>query len=111
MKGGVSVNVKKKGNRGEIELLNLLQSCGISAIRNDQTFTGGQGNPDIDACIRGKPYHIEVKRVEHLNVNEAMNQAVRDADEQHTPVVIHRRNRSVWLVTMRLNDFLKEAEP
>lgn len=52
--------------------------------------------------------HIEVKRVERLNVPEAMDQATRDADRfGGFPALFHRRSRSPWLVTMRLVDWLE----
>lgn len=60
--------------------------------------------------ISGLPgVHIEVKRVERLNISEAMAQAVRDADRFNDglPAVFHRRNREQWLVTLRLDDFMK----
>ena len=52
--------------------------------------------------------HMEVKRVERLNVSEAMKQATRDAERFHdgAPAVFHRRNREPWLVTMKLEDWL-----
>ena len=52
--------------------------------------------------------HIEYKRVERLNISEAMAQAVRDADrfQDGAPTVFHRRNREPWLVTMRLCDWI-----
>lgn len=53
--------------------------------------------------------HIEVKRVERLNVGEAMGQAIRDAGRFHdgVPVLFHRRNRQPWLVTMRFEDWIR----
>lgn len=57
------------------------------------------GLPDI---------HIECKRNERMNVLEAMKQAVRDAAKfGGTPALFHRRNRSGWLVTMRLPDWME----
>lgn len=38
----------------------------------------------------------------------AMNQAVRDAREGEIPVVMHRKNRTEWIVTMRLEDWMKD---
>ena len=51
--------------------------------------------------------HIECKRVERLNIFEAMKQAVRDADAAEVPAVFHRKNREGWLVTMKLEDWIK----
>ena len=52
--------------------------------------------------------HIEVKRVERLNLEEAMRQSIRDAErfKDGWPCVVHRKNRFPWLVTMRLMDWL-----
>lgn len=52
--------------------------------------------------------HVECKRVERLNVSQAMAQAVRDAErfQDGAPAVFHRRNREPWLVTMQLEDWL-----
>ena len=93
---------KRKGNRGEFELVGILREYGIDACRNDQYLIGGRGNPDVYAEIHGKPFHIEVKRVERLNVTAAVHQATRDAESGYLPVVAHRRNREPWLVTVPL---------
>lgn len=60
------------------------------------------------------------KRVERLNIEDAMRQAVDDTGaeilpfgEEIYPAVFHRRNRGTWLVTMRLEDWIalyKERE-
>ena len=83
----------------------ILTAAGFPASRNDQTFIGGVGNPDISA--EGlEAYHIEVKRVERLNLGAAMEQAEHDAAGK-IPVVVHRRNNRPWLITLKLTDFLK----
>ena len=101
------MNAKRKGTAGEHELVNLLQGYGIRAYRNDQIFKGGKGNPDVSAEIAGTPIHFEVKRVERLNVSEAVAQAERDAAQGHFPAVAHRRNREKWLLTVPLVPFLE----
>ncbi len=98
-------NPKAKGSAGERELAALLTEAGYPAHRNDQRDVGGWNNPDISAeGLEG--YHFEVKRVERLNVGEAMHQAERDAAGR-VPLVAHRRNRQPWLVTMHLTDWLR----
>ena len=99
------MNSKHKGSEGERELCAYLTHAGYPAHRNEQRFVGGRGNPDVTA--EGlENLHIEVKRVEHLNIGAAMAQATADAAGR-TPVVIHRRNRQPWLITMKLSDYLK----
>ena len=100
-------NVKRKGTAGENELAKLLRSKGIRAYRNDQIYKGGKDNPDVSAEVFDVPLHIEVKRVERLNVSEAVNQAVQDAAQGTLPVVAHRRNRESWLVTIPLLPLLE----
>ena len=100
------MNVKRKGTAGENELAEILRRSGVRAYRNDQIFRGGKGNPDVFAEIAEIPLHIEVKRVERLNVSEAMKQAISDRATGHFPVLCHRRNREKWLVTMPLDELL-----
>ena len=108
------MNVKRKGTGGENELAAILRDAGIRAYRNDQIYRGGKGNPDVSAEVYGLPLHIEVKRVEKLNVPEAVKQAISDAAEGYLPIVAHRRNREQWLITLPLAallDVLKEGGP
>jgi len=97
---------KSKGSAGERELVNLLQGYGIRAYRNDQIYKSGKGNPDVSAEIAGQQIHLEVKRVEKLNVSAAVSQAERDAAKGHFPALAHRRNREHWLLTVPLVPFL-----
>ena len=102
------MNSKAKGSAGERELAAILTAEGFDARRNDQRYTGGVGNPDVTA--EGlEQYHIETKRTERLRLGEAMQQAIHDADGK-IPLVMHRRSRQPWLVTMRLSDWLKQMK-
>jgi Holliday junction resolvase len=96
------INAIKKGKEGELELANILKEKGYETRRGRQ-YNGLEGKD-----IVGLPgIHPEVKRVEHLNVSEAMKQAIKDADVTEFPIVFHRKNREDWLVTMRLEDWLE----
>ena len=95
---------QRKGRGGELELAGILEEHGIPAR------PGGALNFGTIPDITGVPgIHVEVKRVEKLNVPEAMAQAIRDSQKfkDGMPALFHRRNRSPWLVTMRLDDWLK----
>lgn len=50
--------------------------------------------------------HVECKRVERLNIYDAIAQAVRDAKDS-IPAVFHRKNNCEWLVTMRMDDWIQ----
>lgn len=51
--------------------------------------------------------HFEVKCVERLNIYDAMDQATRDAGQQKTPFVCHKRNFRSFLVTMDGETFFR----
>lgn len=51
--------------------------------------------------------HIECKRVEKLNLYDAVGQAKRDSKKEQIPTVFHRKNNYKWLVTMELDDWIK----
>lgn len=99
-------NSKRKGNAGERELLGILQQAGLDAHRNDQRYVGGYENPDIALNVNGQRWHVECKRAERLNIHAAYQQAEHDAGADSLPVVMHRRNRESWFVTMKLDDLL-----
>ena len=94
---------QRKGRAGELELAKLLQGYGYQIDPGRADSYGTQ--PDIT----GLPgVHIEVKRVEKLNVPAAFAQARRDSEKfrDGVPALFHRRNREPWLVTMSLEDWL-----
>lgn len=94
---------QRKGADGERELAALLHQYGHEVRRGGSLSYGSL--PDL----YGLPgVHIEVKRVERLNLAEAMKQAERDAErfKDGFPTVFHRRNRGEWLVTMRLANWV-----
>lgn len=100
----MAINSRAKGAAGERELANLLKKYGYTKARRSQQYCGANGDADITDALDG--IHIECKRVERLNIDDAMAQAVADAREGETPAVFHRKNRKGWLVTMRLDDWL-----
>lgn len=98
------VNGKKKGSAGELELSNKLKEFGFDTRRTQQ-YCGNSGEA---ADIIGLPgVHIECKRVEALNIDLAMDQAVNDAVDANVPMVFHRKNKTPWKVTMLLEDFVE----
>ena len=97
------MNSRNKGKRGELEAAHLLKKYGYDARRGQQ-FCGANG----DADVVGLPYiHLEIKRVEKLNIDEALSQSIRDAKDDEIPVVMHRKNRTEWKITMRLEDWIE----
>lgn len=104
----MAINSKQKGKRGELELCNELKKYGYDCRRTVQ-YNGkaDEGEADI---VGLEGIRIECKRVEKLNLYDAMEQAKRDAKDGNLPAVFHRKNRHNWLVTMELDDFMKLYE-
>lgn len=97
------INSREKGKAGEREFAALCRKHGFENARRGQQYNGldGQDVVGLDGI------HIEVKRVERLNIEQALQQAERDKKENEIPIVAHRRNRESWKITMRAEDWFK----
>lgn len=116
-----AMNIRRKGADGEREIANILRGYGYNTFRGQQ-HDGSKGEADVE----GLPFvHIEVKRVEALNIDSAMDQACRDSfaesirrGQNMIPAVFHRKNddrkrgstRGRWKVTLFLDDFMRLYE-
>lgn len=97
------INSREKGKRAERQLAKKLREYGYDAKRGVQ-YSGSPDSPDVTGLPR---IHIEAKHVERLNILDAMEQSKRDAGADEIPVVMHKRNHTEWLCTLRLDDFMK----
>ena len=96
------INSKKKGAKGERELASRLRDYGYDCRRGQQ-YNGLEGEDVV-----GLDYiHCEVKRVQALNLDDAMEQAKGDSKDNQLPAVFHRKNNKKWKVTMELDDWIK----
>ncbi len=91
------MNSRAKGKRGERQWRDELRAHGYPARRGQQ-FAGSPDSPDV-VCDALKWIHFEVKSVERLHLQDAMDQARRDAGGK-VPIVAHRRSFHDWLITM-----------
>lgn len=72
--------------------------------------TNGKLEQSLADCEGLDGIHIEVKRVEQLNIDNAIEQSVRDLEtkkEKKLPAVFHRKNRKKWKCTMYFEDWIK----
>jgi hypothetical protein len=110
------MNSREKGKRGERQWRDELRAQGYAARRGQQ-FSGSPESPDV-VCDSLPWIHFEVKAVERLNIEEAMEQARRDANRgprdhgpqtthRKIPIVAHRRVYRPWLVTMEAEAFFQ----
>ena len=99
------INSLKKGKRGEREFVQFCKKHGFLEVRRGQQYSGIEGED-----IVGLPFiHVEVKfygKKEDLNIQKALEQAIRDADDK-IPVVAWRINHQRgWNIVMRTVDFV-----
>lgn len=98
------MNSRQKGKRGEREWAKVLNdNFGLTAKRGVQ-YQGSANSPDVVGSWKGT--HPEVKRVEDLDIDAAITQAVNDAGFGNIPYVAHRKNNQPWLITVRVSDLV-----
>lgn len=98
----MAINGRCKGKHGELEACAVLRDLFGWVARRSQQFCGRGGTDDIQVA-QTPGLFWEVKRVEQLNVHKSLRKAASDAGRR-CPVLLHRRNRSEWLLTIRLID-------
>lgn len=96
----MSKKEREKGKRGERAWAKVCREYGFDCRRTSQ-YCGQTGDAADVVGIPG--IHQEVKFVERLNVQDAMDQAKRDAAAKGNgdmPIVAHKKSNCEWLVTM-----------
>lgn len=97
------INSRQKGAAAERELATLLVERGYVRARRGQQFKGGAESPDV---VGLDGFHVECKRVEQGNLYKWLDQAIKDAGDKSTPLVVHRKNKREWVAILRFDDFL-----
>ena len=100
----MTINSRQKGARGERLWRDQLRANGYEAARGQQ-FAGGNDSPDVK-CPDLPRLHVEVKFVEKLNLQTAVDQAKRDGCGKPW-IVAHKRKNTPWLVTMDADLFFE----
>ena len=98
------MNSREKGKRGERQWRDELRAHGYVARRGQQ-FCGSPESPDV-VCDSLPWIHFEVKAVQKLSIEDAMDQARRDGHGK-VAIVAHRRNFRPWLVTIEAETFFQ----
>lgn len=102
---------RTKGARGEREAAAYLTDLlGVPFERSiGQTRRGGDEVPDI-VSARLPDLHVEVKRTKrNPQILAALRQAVQDAGDL-LPLVLSRRDREGWTLTIRADDLPRLLE-
>ena len=96
-----------KGKVGEREAAAEIARLFRVDARRGRQFSGSDDSPDIRTSI--PRVHFEVKRVESLRINAALDQAICDAGAS-IPVVLHKQNHRPWVAIVRLDDLPELAK-
>lgn len=97
------INSREKGKAGEREFAALCRKHGFENARRGQQYSGLEGKDVVGLA----GVHVEVKRIERLNLSKAMKQAIEDSSEGEIPIVAHRKNRENWKITMLADDWFE----
>lgn len=96
----MSKKSRDKGLVGEREVKAAFQLAGF-----DARGTEGQGD-HLVVCAAGVTLHVEVKRAEALRMSDWSKQAEGEAPQGTLPLLIYRRSREPWRVSIKLDDLL-----
>lgn len=103
------MNSRSKGKRGELEFASYLKKfqmgdgSPIEARRGVQFGCGSLENPDV---ISSLPVHWEVKRTNRLRLQDALDQAINDADGALPPIVAFKANHQNWIAILPMEDMM-----
>jgi hypothetical protein len=100
-------NSRQKGKRGELDAAETLRRLFSWNARRTQQFKGTSDSSDVEVAETPDAFW-EIKREERLNVFNALATAVEEAGPK-LPILMHRRNNTDWLVTVRLVDLMRLA--
>lgn len=99
------INSKAKGKRGELFVVNKFKDYGYNNAHRTNQFKGNTGKAQD---IEGIDYlHCEVKFVERLNIEQAMEQAIRDNKGSVYPTIFHKKNNGKLMVTMLFDNWIE----
>lgn len=106
---------KAKARRAQQEVCELLLKHSKPQLESDDVRSTSMGSPGRDVLLspaaqKQYPFACEVKNVEKLNIREAYIQAIGHAKPGDKPIVFHRRNNDMMLVTLDADDFLELAQ-
>lgn len=100
----MSINSRRKGKTGELEAAETLRQLFGWTTRRTQQFAANANADSADLRVEQTPQLFwEVKRVNRLNVPRTMRTAAAQCGRR-VPVLMHRPDRSDWLLTIRLAD-------
>jgi hypothetical protein len=105
------VNSRTKGKRGELEWAAYARDrFKLVGARRSQQYKGTADSEDV---LTFPGTHCEVKRVQNLNIEKALQQAKADASyaalrgaAPKIPYVAHRKNNGDWMVTGYAEDLI-----
>lgn len=106
----VRKNSRRKGKVGERQAAQFIRDLfgwGTGARRTQQ-YKGTTDSSDIEVPATPGAFW-EIKREEHLSVHVALDRAVQEAGSK-VAILMHRRNRTPWAITIRAEDLVRLAD-
>jgi hypothetical protein len=95
------INSRAKGAVGEREICQVVKELFGWQAERTQQHCGNAGDSDVRIAELPAAF-VEVKRVQKLNVTQAMEKATEQCQGK-LPLLMHRRNHGPWLLTINLS--------
>jgi hypothetical protein len=102
----MATNSRQKGKLEWAKFLNE-KVPEAKASGGQQASERGMDGTDVMSAL---PFHWEVKRVQQLNLHDAVDKCRAESGYGRWPAVAHRKNDRKWVVSMDAEDFLKLAK-
>lgn len=99
----MSATERRKGKTGELEAIKVIQAHGWPRAHRTSDGRTQAGRCDVGSGPQGVA--LEIKRVERLNVPQALRRLAEDAGPD-IPILVHRPSRSPWMATLELTELL-----
>jgi hypothetical protein len=90
---------RDKGLRGEREVFHEFEDAGFTVRKLE-------GRGDNLVMIGDFVFHVETKRQETIHIQKWSRQAEEEAPDFATPLVVYRRSRDPWRVSLPLGRFI-----
>ena len=100
---------RNRGKRGEREAAAHIAWLWNVRARRGRQYAGDPSAPDV-VIERAPQLWTEVKLRESLNVASTFERVAEESGDERVPLLLHRRNRSEWLLTLKAADLLLVRE-
>ena len=112
----MTINVKQKGKRVELDIVHWLKGLGVASARRTQQFNGADGLSDVLAEEDLPSFHLEVKGtaspvLQRSKLKAWVKQVKTDCPDHLLPVIFHQANNIKPIAILTSQTYKKIVTP